>query len=174
MGSEKAILQVGGVANAVRLGGLLRQVCDPVLEVGPGRSGLRALNEQPPGQGPLAAVGAGALALLRLGHAGPALVLACDLPFVGVAVLRFLVDWPGTGSVVPLVDERPQPLCARWSTEELAATQALVDAGERSMRALLSRPGVVLAGEGAWPEGVCERDFADLDTPADLERFGFR
>ena len=118
MGSDKAMLEVGGVANAVRLAGLLREVSGPVLEVGPGRSGLRALSEQPPGQGALAAVAAGGSALRELGCARPALVLACDLPFVGGAVLRFLVGWPGTGSVVPVVGGRPQPLCARWSAEE--------------------------------------------------------
>ena len=172
MGFDKASFRVGGVPNAVRLGALLAGLVEPVLEVGPGVSGLAAVSEEPAGSGPLAALWAGGLALQRSGHAGPALVLACDLPFVGREVLEFLRAWPGGESVVPLVRGRAQPLCARWSAAELVAAGELVEAGERSMRVLLSRPGVALVGEEGWPGGVSARDFEDFDSPADLSRLG--
>jgi molybdopterin-guanine dinucleotide biosynthesis protein A len=83
-----------------------------------------------------------------------------------------LVDWPGDCSVIPIVDGHAQPLCARWSAEDLAATAGLVDAGERALKALLARPGLVLLDEAKWPAAVEASAFADVDTPDDLDRLG--
>ena len=87
MGTDKALLEVDGRTLAERAAAVLRAVCDPVLEVGPGVSGLPAVREDPPGAGPLAALGAGAAELARGGHAGPVLVLAVDMPFVTAGLL---------------------------------------------------------------------------------------
>jgi molybdopterin-guanine dinucleotide biosynthesis protein A len=73
---------------------------------------------------------------------------------------------------VPVIDGRRQPLCARWSAEDLAATASLVEDGMRSMRSLLERPGVKLVALEEWPDQVDRRAFSDVDTPADLERLG--
>jgi molybdopterin-guanine dinucleotide biosynthesis protein A len=172
MGFDKAALLVEGVPNAVRLAALLVEVAAPVVEVGPGRSGLPAVREEPPGSGPLAAVGAGVAWLGRAGYRGAALAVACDLPFLDAGALRALASWPGEGSAVPFAGGYPQPLCARWSARDLAAATQLVEAGERSMRALLARPGVVLVDEGRWPAGLSARVLADVDTPEDLRRLG--
>jgi molybdopterin-guanine dinucleotide biosynthesis protein A len=102
------------------------------------------------------------------------LVLACDLAFVTAGDLALLAAWPGRASVVPTVDGRPQPLCARWSQDDLEAAGLLVEAGERSMKALLRRPGVVLVDQRAWPEAEVRRVFADFDTVADLTALGLR
>ncbi len=172
MGCDKALLDVGGGPMARRLAGLLGAIGHPVVEVGPGVSGLEAVREDPVGAGPLAAVVAGAAALRAHGHIGPAIVLACDLPLVGHRTLSWLARWPGVGSVVPVVETYPQPLCARWAAPDLMAAGDLVSAGKRSMKALLGRPGVVFVDEKGWPEGVSARDFADLDTPQDMARLG--
>jgi molybdenum cofactor guanylyltransferase len=169
MGFDKALLQVDGAPNAVRLGRVLSRVARPVLEVGPGRSGLPWLMEVPPGGGPLVALCAGAEALVRLGHNGAVLVVACDMPYLGEAALRSIAEWEGDGSVVPVVEGRLQPLCARWSCDDLRVAARLVSEGERSMKALLSLTVVETLGPGHWPEGVTARDFADVDTRAELE-----
>ncbi len=172
MGFDKALLPVGGAPNALRLGRLLASQVSLALEVGPGRSGLPWVTETLPGGGPLVAMGAGAAALRARGHEGPALVLACDLPLVDEAVVGFLARWPVAGSVVPVVGGHPQPLCARWSAEDLQAAHLLAQAGERSMKALLRRPGISWADEACWPPGVTAASFADADTPADVARLG--
>ncbi len=172
MGFDKALLSVEGAPNAVRLAGVLEAVTAPVVEVGPGVSGLPSVLEAPAGAGPLVAIWAGGRQLRSLGHEGPVLVLACDLPFMNPAVLVQLGAWPGEGSVVPLVAGRAQPLCARWSAEDMAAVEALVLAGERSMKALLARPGVSFPGESEWAAPGAWRAFADVDSPADLEALG--
>ncbi len=172
MGFDKALVEVDGVPSAVRLAAVLAEVASPVFEVGPGRSGLAVVDEGPLGQGPLAAACAALAALRAVGHLGPVLLLACDLAFVSAADLVLLAGWPGPASVVPMAGGRPQPLCARWSQEDLGAASVLVQAGERSMKALLGRPGIVFADEEHWPAGRARRIFADFDTPADLQSLG--
>lgn len=176
MGFDKALLEVGGVANAARLGSLLGQVLGgPLVEVGPGRSGLSSVSEQPTGGGPLVALVAG-VAALRQSHGwdGPVLVVACDLPLVSGAALSALARWPGETSVVPLWEGRRQPLCARWSAPDLATAQKLVDEGRRSMRALLDAVTFTEVGPQQWGSAVSADELADVDTPEDLSRLGLR
>jgi len=174
MGFDKALIEVAGLPNAVRLARALCQVADPVVEVGPGFSGLPALREEPPGAGPLVALCAGARHLAGLGWSGPVLVAACDLPLAGSLLFEAIASWPSSLSVVPLVNGVAQPLCARWSHSDLAVATTLASSGERSMKALLRATNFSTFGPGDWPSGVSEEDFADADTPADLERAGLR
>lgn len=171
MGFDKAMIDVGGVPNALRLAGALGQVAGPLVEVGPGRSGLPAVSEEPPGAGPLVALCAGWDALVACGCAGPVLVVACDLAFLTAEALAVLSGWPGVSSALPVVGGRPQPLCARWSQADMEVARELVVAGERSMKALLARAAVEMLSEVVWP-GDPRRVFADVDTPQDLRRFG--
>ena len=172
MGFDKALLPVGGAPNATRLAAALAGVASPVIEVGPGFSGLRPVQEEPRGAGPLLAVCAGVSALGRLGHEGPVLVVACDMPFVTGRILRALADFPGSSSVVPCPNGRPQPLCARWAAADLALGAELAATGARAMKALLSKASFVHFTEDFWPSGVVAGDFADVDTPEDRLRLG--
>jgi len=172
MGVTKASMVIHGMSLAARTAALLAAMADPVIEIGPGYSGLEARMEQTPGEGPLVAVAAGADALAEAGWHGPALVLACDLPLLTAAALDLIGRWPGDGGAVPVVAGRPQPLCARWSTEDLADARRLAGEGQRSLRGLpRAVPGSVI-DERAWGS-VCGADvFADVDAPADLARLG--
>ncbi|MGH2660413.1 MAG: molybdenum cofactor guanylyltransferase, partial [Actinomycetota bacterium] len=95
MGTDKARLMVDGCSLAERAAEALAVVCDPVLEVGPGHTALPAVREDPPGSGPLAALGAGWAALSAAGHRGPVVVLAVDMPYVTPDLLRLLAERPG-------------------------------------------------------------------------------
>lgn len=172
MGSDKALLEVGGRRLAERATEVLEAVCHPVLEVGPGVSGLPAVRENPPGQGPLAALGAGAAELSRRAHAGPLILLAVDMPFVGVPLLRLLADRPGPATAVPVADGQPQPLCARYGPDALAAVPGLLAAGERSLRALLAEVEVGWVERAEWEPAGGPDAFCDLDTPDDLSGLG--
>jgi molybdopterin-guanine dinucleotide biosynthesis protein A len=162
MGTDKATLVVDGVALAVRAGRVLAEVCAPVIEAGPGVSELAAVQEDPPGSGPLAAF---LVAVEHLGHAGPVLLLACDLPRVDAAFLRELAAYPGTGSVVPVVEGRPQYACARWSPRAIAAARDAFANGARALQAL----DTVDREPFAVPNTQL---LADVDTPEDLRRLG--
>ena len=166
MGTDKASIVVSGVPLAVRTAAVLAAVVAPALEVGPGRSALDAVVDDPPGRGPLAAAAAGARALSERGHRGPAVVVACDLPRLGPRAVHGLAAHPGSASVVPVVDGRPQWLVARWSEAALALAPVLVAAGERRMAAL-ARAGVAWLDQPDW-----SAELLDVDTPEDLARAG--
>ena len=63
MGVDKARIVVNGETLAARSARVLASVCDPVVEVGSGVSGLPAVQEEPSGAGPLVAMLAGVGAL---------------------------------------------------------------------------------------------------------------
>lgn len=171
MGFDKATAVVGGRLLAVAVADALGRVARPVVEVGPGVSGAGIVTcEDPPGSGPLPAVAAGIGALATWGHRGDVLVVACDLPRLGSGILGLLAAYRAPASVVPVVAGRPQPLCARWSGADLAAAAEAADAGERSLRPLLARPGVVLLDEPGWAGAADPDELADADVPADLDR----
>ncbi|MGZ4755434.1 MAG: molybdenum cofactor guanylyltransferase [Acidimicrobiia bacterium] len=166
MGVAKATLLLDGERLVDRAARLLLAVCDPVVEVGPGYSALVRVDEAPPGRGPLAALVAGADAA---GGSGPVFLLACDLPFVGEALLARLVTWPGPGTVVPVDrDGVVQPVCARYSAAALERARNLLASGERSLRPLLRRPDVTRVDD------VGDRELEDVDTPEDAARWGIR
>jgi molybdopterin-guanine dinucleotide biosynthesis protein A len=169
MGRDKAsIVLADGRTCAQTVAARLAEVADPVLEVGPGTSGLTAVPDDRPGAGPLAALATGWAALVDAGHSGPVLVLACDLPRVTVPLLELFARMPGDGTVVPVVAQRPQPLCARFGRASLDHCRRLVGEGRRSLMALLDATEVAWLGPEVWSEVVDEQCFADIDTPEDL------
>jgi molybdopterin-guanine dinucleotide biosynthesis protein A len=171
MGRDKASIVLGdGRTCAQTVGARLAEVADPVLEVGPGASGLAAVPDDRPGAGPLAALATGWGALVDRGHVGPVLVLACDLPRVTVPLLQLLARAPGESTVVPVVGERPQALCARFGPASLDHCQRLVAEGRRSLMSLLDATPVTWLGPEVWSAAVEEQSFADIDTPEDLAR----
>ncbi len=170
MGRDKAAIPVAGVTMAQRAANLLGACCDPALEVGPGRSDLPAVVEDPPGAGPLAAVVAGWRELVRLsGEKRPVVVLACDLPELTGELVAWLAVHPGSGSVVPVVAGTPQPLCARWSVADLERATSQLAAGERSLRRVFG-PDALHVDESAWAPVAPAAAVVDVDTPEDLAR----
>ena len=172
LGVDKATLLVDGETLADRGARLLQQVCRPVFEVGPGVTSLPAVDEGDRHRGPLVALAAGGDELRRRGHRGGAIVLAVDLPRVGVALLELLRDWPGAPTVVPEVDGRAQTACARFGGEALLAARSLVDGGVRRLGDLLDVVDVDRIGRDVWGAVARPDDFADVDTAADAAALG--
>lgn len=169
MGADKAALSVGGVPMAVRLGAILRAGLDgPVIEVGPGRSGLPTVSDA--GIGPLTALAAAARALEAWD--GPAVVLACDLPRFSPEALDLLAGWPGDGAVLPVIGGRRQPLCARWAATDLTAACRRAADGQRSLRGLPGAGACTTLTEADLPPGVGAEVFLDVDSPEDLATLG--
>ena len=170
MGRDKATIEVGGAPLARRLAEILAGVTSVAVEVGPGRSGLPAVTETPPGGGPLAAVVAGWRELTRQsGEKRATLVLASDLPDVPAALLDLLASQPGEVSAVPVRHDRLQPLCARWSVADLERAASQLAAGERSLRHVFG-PDAILMDQGAWGSAAPGSALDDVDTPEDLAR----
>jgi molybdopterin-guanine dinucleotide biosynthesis protein A len=168
MGTDLARLVVNGEMLAARSARVLTAVCDPVVEVGPGVSGLPAVLEDPPGAGPLVALLAGVGAL---GQPPSVLLLACDLPHVSPELLRLLVEWPGSGTVIPVVDGRFQYACARYGLAAFDEALAAVRTGRSSLQQLAGSDCEYVS-ESEWGAVATALTFADVDTPEDLLRLG--
>lgn len=172
-GAPKARVRVDGERLVDRSARILAGVGAPVLEVGPGWSSLDVVQEPEPGAGPLAAVAAGGAALVARGAGGrDVLVVAVDLPFLDPGFLGWLAAQPPADAVVPQVDGRAQPLCARYSADALARAAVLVDAGVRAMQALLRDLTVRWIDPAEWSAVTTARGFVDIDTPEDAHRVG--
>jgi molybdopterin-guanine dinucleotide biosynthesis protein A len=184
---------VGGVPMLSRVLGAVA-AASPLVVVGPPRlaallpAGVRLTIEDPPGGGPVAALGAG-LALLdpppdpptELDSPAalapplpPALValLAADLPFLTGATVALLRRTVGTstsrGAVLVDDTDRPQWLCGVWRQDALATRLAeLGDLGGRSLREALGplAPTLVRPEASSGPPG-----YFDCDTEQDLRR----
>jgi molybdopterin-guanine dinucleotide biosynthesis protein A len=171
LGRDKATTHVGGARLLDRLLQMIPESI-PIVLVGPPVADLprsvRVAREDPPGSGPLAAIGAG------LAHVETPLVgvLAADMPFAvpllreALAALAASTPPRGAGgaqAVVPVdLDGHPQQLCAAYRTHALE--QALAEVGPlagRPVRAFL--PGVRVM-EWAVPASA----LADVDTPEGL------
>lgn len=172
LGEPKAELLRDGERLADRAARVLIAVCDPVLEVGPGYSSLRVVREDPPGDGPLAAFAAASAALTAMGHHGPILLLAVDLPFVEIPLLSWLAAQPVSVSVVPRIAGVAQSLCARYAPAARVDALGLVGARERSMRALLATTPVQYVDEETLRDVVDARSFDDVDTGDDVAAAG--
>jgi molybdopterin-guanine dinucleotide biosynthesis protein A len=170
LGFDKATVRLGTETLAARAARVLGAACSPVIEVGPGHTGIRSVREDPPGSGPLAALVAGVDALA----VSSAVLLACDLVRVEHDLLALLAGWDGAPTVIPIVGGRPQLVCARYGADAIDVARTLLARGERSLRALLETVAADFVTDAEHPRLVNADTFLDLDTPADLERLGLR
>jgi molybdopterin-guanine dinucleotide biosynthesis protein A len=162
MGVDKARLVIGTEALAVRTGRVLANVCDPVVEVGHGASALSAIRESPVGSGPLVAFLAG---VEHLQPADAVLLLACDLPAIDEVSLQWIVEQPGSATVIPTIAGTPQYACARYSRVAIDAARHAVAHGRRALSSLADAGDVTYLAADEHAEAL-----ADVDTPADLHR----
>jgi len=155
-----------------------RDPADPALDMGtlprPVRGRVRVISDPVEGGGPLIGLRAG----LEATTTGVALVVGGDMPGLSPEVLRDLLERLsiGNASAVALDDgTHVRPLPAAVRTEPaLAAARRLLDAGERSLRALLRTLDVVGVGKETWtaidPEGGTLRDVDEVGDLSDGER----
>ncbi len=170
MGRDKADLVIAGERLADHAARVLSAVCDPVLEIGPGRSPLHAVPDEAPRAGPLAALVTGSTVLRANGHDGAVMLLGVDLPFVGVPLLELLARHSSPHTVVPVADGMRQSCCARYAPDALDVAAELVGRGERALHALLAAVPVVEVRETEWRAVAPANALADLDTPDDFDR----
>jgi molybdopterin-guanine dinucleotide biosynthesis protein A len=175
MGRDKATLDVAGSTLLDRtLAAVPTDIA--VVVAGPpvamARNGVQFVQEDPPGSGPVAGLDA-ALAVVT---APVVVVLAADLPMVGVlpqqlvAELAARSDGSSDAPEAVLAEDasgRPQQLCAAYRSDALrraiAENGPTTGAAMRSVIARLRTSTVGIATVGVDPTW-------DIDTPEDLQR----
>ncbi len=165
---DKCWRPVGGTPLINRAGGVLTAVADETIVVGGRRApaGMRLVPDENPGAGPLWAIHTGMKAI----PADIYLVLACDIPFVPVALLEhLLLTSPGFDVVVPIVGERVQPLCAAYSHTCYSAVAAAVERGHRRVVDFFSSVRIRTLAEAEVAQfGPPQVLFFNVNTPEEL------
>lgn len=130
-----------------------------------GALGVDVWSDEPPGLGPLGGVRTALAGAGARGHAR-ALVLACDLPLVGSALVEALLEWGAEDEIVaPLGATGPEPLCALYPVAALPAVERALARGERSPRRLLAELGFrAFPSERALAASGLEDPFLNVNT----------
>jgi molybdenum cofactor guanylyltransferase len=173
MGRDKARLELGGQTLIERVLAAVAPLNCPAFLVARqaddyARFGLPVVPDLFPGAGPLGGLGTA----LRHASAPALLLLACDLPFLTPAFLRFLAAQLGTHqAAVPRSPEGLQPLCAAYARSCLPAVEAALARGERRMHAFCQTLDLRALEPEEWqpfdPRGLL---FANLNTPEEYRR----
>lgn len=142
-GAAKGLLPVDDVGSetiAARLVRIVRAAGhEPVLVAGVARAepyatlGLPLVVDARDEAGPLG----GLVALLASVPGEDVVVLACDLPRVAPSVIGKLTSADGSQTLAPWIDDRWQPLVARYSAEALTVATEQLRAGALSLQRLL-------------------------------------
>jgi len=145
-------------------------VCEEVLVVGsrgPVPAGTRQVSDRYPDGGSLGGIASGLLAALH----PRALVVATDMPFLNVTLLRWLAERPGEwDALVPLSREGlPEPLHAVYAKTCLATLCRRVDAGQLKIQDYLGEVETQLVLAAEWhTHDPDARSFFNVNTPEDF------
>ena len=132
LGVDKALVRVAGVPLIDHVLGRLGQLTEDIVVVGGdpqacARPGVRLVPDLWPGMGPLGGIHSG-LQAVRFGRA---LVVGCDMPFLDLRLLRFMILLSADYDVViPDMDGLLEPLHAIYSRATLKPIEALLRAGD--------------------------------------------
>ncbi|MCV7216790.1 molybdenum cofactor guanylyltransferase [Mycobacterium crocinum] len=167
MGRDKATLPHpdGGTTMVEYTVSVLSSRCTPVFVIAAPGQALPALNaevlrDEVRGVGPLLATGRGLRAAAAAG-VERAFVCAVDMPFLSTDVIDELAPHRGVDIVLPW-DGRDHYLAGIYRTDLADHIDALVSAGQRSMRALAD---TVVTQRIVIPES---RSLANVNSPTDL------
>jgi len=177
-GSPKALAPVDGVPLIRRVvDALARVVPDPVLitatpELFPGEA-LRSRPDAVPGGGALAGVHAALLWAVEEERPG-ALVVACDMPFLSVGLLREIVRRAGETRAPAVVPEGAgpagiEPLCAWYGPAALPEIEARLRGADLSLAGALAALGAErLSREAVRRHGDPDEIFLNVNTRESL------
>ncbi len=173
MGQDKTQIRLdSGLSLLEHAVARVAEVADEVVVVTAGSRGnlpnVRWANDVYPGAGPLGGIYAGLLAC-AWDHA---LVVACDMPFLSVDLLRYMVELPRDYDVLlPSLPRGVEPLHAVYGRRCLEPARELLEAGEYCILDLYERVRVRYVG----PEEIAiydpdGRSFFNINTPDQLRQ----
>ena len=173
-GADKSALIFDGQRTIDRQLTVLRAITDSIVIVGGDAAryestGVRVVPDLVSGAGALG----GIYSALAHSNNPQTLVVACDLPFLNVAVLERLVRprLPHVDIVIPRTRDGLQPLCAVYATRLAGVIRQRIDRGLLKIVDLAE----VVQIEEVGPEELATYDpgrlmFMNVNTPHDYER----
>ena len=173
MGRDKALIDYQGRPIIAHVIDTLHAVADDIVVVS-NRSdlyspfGARVVADYDPPCGPLGGIAAGLQAAMH----PLAVVVACDMPFLNVTLLRWLIDLAeGYDAVVPQTGTEFEPLHAVYRRECYRPIVRRLERGERRVISFFADVRLRPVPEVGWraldPEG---RSLVNLNTPDDLNQ----
>ncbi|HLB00737.1 MAG TPA: molybdenum cofactor guanylyltransferase [Bacteroidota bacterium] len=166
MGSDKALLRLGGTTFIETLARTLGRVVDGVvISAGePGKyedTGIPVIPDVRRNCGPLGGIHAALLGITT----ARALVVACDFPLVSAEeCARILAADPGADVVIGRCAGRLQPLFAVYSKTTLPVMERRLDEGRYSVRGCLDELNVAIV------ELADRVRMSNINTPRDYSR----
>jgi len=171
MGRDKALIDYQGRPILAHVIDALRALSDDIAVVS-NRSDLyrsfdaRLVPDYEPPCGPLGGLAVG----LHAAQHPLAVVVACDMPFLNVRLLRWLIDQAeGYEAVVPQTGAEFEPLHAIYRRECYGPIVQRIERGERRVISFFTDVRLRPVPEPEWrlldPTG---RSLINLNTPADL------
>jgi molybdopterin-guanine dinucleotide biosynthesis protein A len=171
MGKDKAALPAGDGTLIEHLARRLAPVVgETIVAGGSGRAplpGVRMVDDQYAGLGPLAGIHAG----LRAARYPLVWVVGCDLPDADPGLAPLLCGLAGDyEAVVPRIAAEPQGVCALYDRALTSRIDTLLAAGERRIKMLLAASNVRYVTPDELRAVDPElRSFRNLNTPADYQ-----
>jgi molybdopterin-guanine dinucleotide biosynthesis protein A len=173
MGTDKALLELGGLPMIVRAARLVESVVGSAVIIGSPetyqRLGLSALRDDWPGAGPLG----GIATALRVSESPWTLIVACDLPYLTRDWLKHLLNRASNSArdaVLPLSSGGAEPLCAMYNKSCAAPIWLALDQGVRKVTSGLAHVRVEWIELREWKRfdshGLL---FKNMNTAADYE-----
>jgi molybdopterin-guanine dinucleotide biosynthesis protein A len=175
LGRAKGGVELEGRTLAQRAAETVWPLCGSVLiSVGPGASnpapGYPAVEDDPPGgRGPLA----GLDAAFRITGEADLIVLACDYPNAGTALLRRLLSALDDAHDLVLPTDRQgrdHPLVAVWRRSSARRVAEAVGRDRLKVRALLVDLAVRRLGPAELADVDADRELFNVNWPDDMER----
>jgi len=173
LGADKAFLRIGGRVLIEGIVKKMARIGDEVIIVtnSPQKYGYleaRLVSDMYPGKGTLGGIYSG----LKAARNPYSLVVACDMPFLDLRLLRYMILLsPSQDVVIPRVGGLPEPLHAIYSKQCLQPIERLLAAG--SLKIIDFFPEVrvryVEEQEIKLFDPQC-LSFFNVNTPADLEK----
>ena len=172
MGRDKALIEFQGRPIIAHVVDTLRALSDDIVVVSNrpelyGPFGARVVPDYEPPCGPLGGIAAGLQAVQH----PLAVVVACDMPFLNVALLSWLTNLADEhDAVVPQTGDEFEPLHAVYRRECYSPIVRRLERGERRVISFFADVRLRPVPEPEWrvldPAG---RSLVNLNTPGDLD-----
>ena len=173
LGRAKALEEIGGQSLIERVMDRISPLGNEIIVVTSSSDqfpdlGVRRVVDIYPGKGALGGIYSG----LKESPSFHSLVVACDMPFLNIALVRHLMESsPGFDIVIPRVAENVEPLHAVYSKNCLTPIEAMLHEGRLRITDLFHAARVRYVEEAEIEKFDPERlSFFNINSEADLER----